>query len=268
MSQVLPFYQVDAFTAEGSLGNPAAIIVVSEFPEAQVMQQVAAENNLSETAFIKRDGSVWDIRWFTPSTEVGLCGHATLAAAYVLQTFYSDTCAASGLLEFRYAQGCLTVATSAEGLSLSLPAESILPADINNSLCQALQVKALAAYSGFYYTLVLESEADVVAAKPNMPALQQAWPGGLIITAPGSDSDVDFVSRFFAPGMGIDEDPVTGSAHCITVPYWSAELGRVQLRAKQLSPRGGDLQCQYQADTDRVILQGRCRLVIKGEYYL
>ena len=258
----LPFYQVDAFIGPELLGNPAAVLLVDAFPDEHVMGQIAAENNLSETVFVQKQETGFAIRWFTPETEVGLCGHATLAAAAVLH----EQCGELFPLRFHYKSGELLVEQAGEELALSLPVELMQKTAVNQPLCSALAVSCSEAYAGFYYTLVLSSEAQVREAQPDFSALRQAWPGGVIITAAADEPGIDFVSRFFAPGMGIDEDPVTGSAHCLLAPYWAKHLGKKQLQALQLSPRGGKLGCEVRGD--RVILTGKTKLVIKGEYYL
>ena len=266
----LPLYQVDAFAERPFAGNPAAVCLVeAPIPDA-VMQEIAAENNLSETAFIDTGrGSGEDVlglRWFTPTVEVELCGHATLASGFVLLTEIAPTRAK---VTFRTRSGLLSVARGEAGvmvLDLPLSPPQAVDSGTKSRIARAIGVEPREVVLGkSAYFAELESAATVRAVKPDFGAVA-ALGTGLCVTAPGDDeaSPVDFVSRFFAPAHGIPEDPVTGSAHCTLTPYWAAQLGKERLRARQVSRRGGELSCAV--DGERVRLGGACRLVITGTF--
>ncbi|HJL16641.1 MAG TPA: PhzF family phenazine biosynthesis protein [Sandaracinaceae bacterium LLY-WYZ-13_1] len=258
----IPIYQVDAFAERPFEGNPAAVC----FPPVGVgdawLQRVAAEMNLSETAFLWREGDRgWGLRWLTPATEVDLCGHATLASAHVIW----ETDRADGDLTFHTRSGALIARRVDGGIELDFPATPPEPTDAPPGLLEALGLDASQVSSvqktRFDYLVVLEDEAAVRAVRPTMRALAAIDVRGAMVTAPG-DGEPDFVSRFFAPGAGVDEDPVTGSAHCALTPYWADALGRTTLRAHQASARGGDLEVAL--DGDRVRLRGRAVTVLEG----
>lgn len=240
MSTMLPFFQVDAFTSKVFGGNPAGVCPLESWLDDATMQRIAAENNVSETAFFVGGDGRYDLRWFTPEVEVSLCGHATLAAAFIVlnelepkrSTVDFDT--KSGRLSVRQADGLLHMDFP------SLPARAIETPPL---LVEAIGVEPVEVYLEERMMAVLRSEAEVAAVKPAIDKVAQLDARALIITAPGVD--VDFVSRFFAPRAGVAEDPVTGSAHCVLLPYWSERLGKRKLNARQISRRGGDLTCEY-----------------------
>jgi len=258
----LPLYQVDAFTDRPFAGNPAAVCPLeAAIPEA-LMQDIAAENNLSETAFFHRQGDVFSLRWFTPTTEVELCGHATLASAFVLMTELEP---ARKEVTFRSRSGLLAVRRRGEEFVLDFPAYPAAPADADTAarVADALHARPREVMRARSLFAVFDDARTVRAIAPDFRALA-ALPTAVGVTAPGADEarPVDFVSRYFAPGYGIDEDPVTGSSHCTLAPYWSQRLGKPELRARQVSRRGGEVSCAL-AD-DRVHIGGRARLVITG----
>ena len=250
--------QVDAFAEAAFAGNPAAVVVVDEPLDDATRQAIAAEHNLSETAFVERPGPGeldYRLRWFTPTTEVPLCGHATLASAFVVLTELEPEreavgfTTASGRLEVRRAPGN-------SHLTLDLPADPPRPVAEDPGFGAALGAAPVELHRAGYWLAVFASEAEVRALRPDFAAVLGIPPGEVVVTAPADDPELDFVSRFFAPGVGIDEDPVTGSAHCILAPYWAARLGKPRLRARQISARGGALECAVVGD--RVELTGAC----------
>jgi PhzF family phenazine biosynthesis protein len=258
--------QVDAFADRPFTGNPAAVMPLDSWLDDDVLQAIAAENNLAETAFyVPTSGDAdFDLRWFTPSVEVALCGHATLASGHIILN--ADT--ARDAVRFRTRQrGVLEVRRTPSGYELDLPALPPSPSDDRRS-ADALGVDPVATLfrEGGYYVIVLGSEAEVRALKPDFRKLGAAVPGdpSHIFTAPGDT--VDFVSRMFAPNAGIDEDPVTGSAHAVLTPYWAKRFGRDTLTAFQASKRGGHVACRLAGD--RVVLGGACVTVLEGEFRL
>ena len=260
----LPLYQVDAFTDRLFGGNPAAVMPLPDWLPDSTLQALAAENNLAETAFlVARDDGVHDLRWFTPTTEVQLCGHATLASAFVLFRVLGHT---ADSVEFDTLSGRLSVSDQGDRLWMSLPTAGAEACAAPELPAAALGMLAQAWYEGPNYMALLASEAEVAAAAPDMTLLGQVPARGLIVTAPADDPQVDFVSRFFAPNFGIPEDPVTGSAHCMLAPWWAERLGKSRLRARQISSRGGSLICEPKAD--RVHLGGTAVLYLQGEVFL
>jgi PhzF family phenazine biosynthesis protein len=258
----LPLYQVDAFTDRPFAGNPAAVCPLEgPIPEA-LMQDIAAENNLSETAFFHPQGDAVSLRWFTPTTEVDLCGHATLASAFVLMTVLEP---ARVEVTFRTRSGLLPVRREGDAFVLDFPAHPAAPADPETAarVAEALRAQPREVVRARSLFAVFDRAAAVRAVAPDFGALARL-PTSVGVTAPGADerSPVDFVSRYFAPAFGINEDPVTGSAHCTLAPYWSARLGKRALSARQVSRRGGDLSCALEGD--RVHIGGKARLVITG----
>ncbi|MCC4250920.1 MAG: PhzF family phenazine biosynthesis protein [Pseudomonadota bacterium] len=258
----LPFTQVDAFADAPFTGNPAAVIPLDAWLDDATLQAIAEENNLSETAFTVAtpDDPEADfaLRWFTPQVEVKLCGHATLASGHVLMQ--------GDHVRFRTRHaGVLTVSRAGEGYALSLPAWTMAPRDLPD-LAQGLGGAALESHwrDGGYSLFLFPDEAAVRALTPDFAALRAQGDIMLIATAPGADSDI--VSRVFVPGGGIDEDPVTGSAHCLLTPFWAERLGRTRISAVQASARGGRIGCTL--DGDRVLLTGACRTVIEGRFLL
>lgn len=253
----IPIYQVDAFAGERFAGNPAAVCPLDRWLPDELMQQIAAENNLSETAFFVAEGERFELRWFTPTVEVDLCGHATLASGFVVLTELQQQ---RRSVEFATASGILSVARAESGLTMRLPANPPARADLPGDLERAIAATPSETLrAGDVYMLVYESEQQVRALAPDF-ALLRATGSDVIATAPGSDHD--FVSRYFAPAHGIDEDPVTGSAHCVLAPYWSKRLGKDVLNAFQASRRGGELTCE--ARDGEVVIGGQCALYMRG----
>lgn len=255
-----PIYQLDAFTDRLFAGNPAAIVPLQSWIPEQEMQQIAAENNLAETAFYVPTTDGFHIRWFTPCTEVDLCGHATLAAAYVIFNIENYP---GNQLNFDSKSGILTVTKDGDWLTLDFPVDqyhiAVPPPALHECLEGVLPVEVFKGKTD--YLVVLENEAEVRDLKPNIIVLSTIPARGIIVTAPGNE--VDFVSRFFAPQSGIDEDPVTGSAHTTLVPYWAKRVEKNKFTALQLSARGGFLKCELRED--RVLIGGQVRLYLKGE---
>lgn len=261
----LPFTQVDAFAHAPFTGNPAAVMPLDEWLDDAVLQAIAAENNLAETAFTVKlpEGSEadYELRWFTPAVEVALCGHATLASGHVLLGTEDES------IRFRTRRaGDLTVSRAAHGYRLDLPAWSAQPIETPGwagLLGDAEPIEARAREGG-YVVLRYADATQILALKPDFPALRDEGNLLIICTAPGSETDV--VSRCFVPGAGIDEDPVTGSAHSLLVPYWADQLGRDSFTAYQASARGGFIGCAL--IDGRAILTGQCRTVIEGTFRL
>jgi PhzF family phenazine biosynthesis protein len=261
--KTLPIYQVDAFTTGPFSGNPAAVCILSGWPADDIMQNIALENNLAETAFIIPQGDDWLIRWFTPATEVDLCGHATLASSYVVMNILQPAMT-QVIFHSRY-MGALIVRKRGEMLELDFPSDTPEPCKLPEIIRESLDREPLECYKGRSdYLLLYDSESDIVNLVPDFRKLARAEGRGTIVTAPGSD--VDFVSRFFVPGAGIDEDPVTGSAHTTLTPFWSERLDKKNLKARQLSARGGYLECSLAGD--RTLIAGRAMLYLKGEIYV
>ncbi len=265
----LPIYQVDAFTNEVFGGNPAAVMPLDQWLPDNLMLSLAAENNLSETAFFVRlpndEEADFHIRWFTPGTEVPLCGHATLASAWVI---FNKLGWDKEQIRLRSKSGPLSVRQSDDGwLVLDFPnlayEEQPTPALIREAL-ESAPDRAFFVPNDTNYMVVLRDEDAVRSAQPDLRKLKQLCNQGLIITAPGNDGD--FVSRYFAPGAGIDEDPVTGSIHSVLVPYWSEQLGKAQLDARQISARGGVLRCELKGD--RVDIAGQAAFFMEGTIHL
>jgi PhzF family phenazine biosynthesis protein len=256
----LALYQVDAFARALFTGNPAAVCPLPRWLDDATLQAIAAENNLSETAFFVRAGDGYELRWFTPTAEVDLCGHATLASAYVIFS-YLDRRARKVAFATRRA-GTLTVVRRAGLLEMDFPAIPAAAVEAPPRLLGALgnrPVEVLATKRD--YVAIFRRETDVARLTPDLAALKSLDRPGLAVSAPGDK--VDFVVRFFAPALGIAEDPVTGSAFSTLVPYWAAALGRKTFRARQLSARGGDLRLALRGE--RVTIAGRCKPYLKGE---
>jgi len=256
-------YQIDAFADALFTGNPAAVCVLDAWLPQATLQAIAAENNLSETAFIVRADDGWTLRWMTPETEVALCGHATLASGYVVFTHLDP---AAERVVFHTKSGPLVVEREDDQLAIDLPASrpSRLPDDhpLARAVAAAIGRPATELWSARKAMAVLESESDVRALRPDMALVAALDAFGLIVTAPGDESGVDFVSRFFAPAVGVPEDPVTGAAHCVLTPYWAERLDKRELRARQVSRRGGALLCRERGD--RVTLVGRAVEYLEG----
>jgi predicted PhzF superfamily epimerase YddE/YHI9 len=256
-----PFWHVDAFTGSLFGGNPAGVCLLEAWPVAAVMQKIATENNLPETAFVVLRGSAAaELRWFTPAVEIDLCGHATLAAAHVL--FCRGWPAAS--VQFSTQSGPLAVEKRGDLLVMDFPSRPALPCETPAILLRGLGRDPVEVRGARDYLAVYVSEEDVRALSPDMAQLARIDRMGVIATAPARDPrDCDFVSRFFAPGVGIPEDPVTGSAHCTLIPYWARRLRKSTLHARQVSARGGELFCEDAGD--RVKIGGRAVTYLAGE---
>ena len=257
----LPIFHVDAFTTSPFAGNPAAVCPLVEWLDDDLLRSVAAENNLSETAYFVPRGEHYDLRWFTPSCEVKLCGHATLASAFVLMQVL-----AHGVERVRFEtrfSGPLTVSRDGDLLAMDFPAlppwpcldpPAALVGGLRKAPAELMQIED-------NYFAVYEREEDVRSIRPDLRMLEELHPAGVAITAPGKD--VDFVSRYFAPSYGIPEDPVTGSTHCSLAPYWGRRRDKASLHARQVSERGGELWCEVKGE--RVILKGHAVLTLRGE---
>ncbi len=260
-------YQVDAFTDHVFGGNPAAVMPLEAWLPDALMQQIAEENNLSETAFfVPVDDGEHDyhLRWFTPLDEVDLCGHATLAAAFIIFTKLGF---AGDMLRFASRSGTLTVAREGDLFTLDFPAWGYEKIPQHTGLTRALGVVSREIYQSQDWLVVLESKAQLAALAPDFGELGILEGRGILVTAPGdAGSGVDFVSRAFFPKLGIDEDPVTGSAHCVLTPYWSRRLGKSRLTAEQLSKRGGKLICELHGE--RVKISGSARLFMEAECFI
>ena len=250
----LPLFQIDAFAERVFQGNPAAVCPLEAWLPEALTQAIAAENNLSETAFCVPEGEGYGLRWFTPLKEIDLCGHATLATAHVL---FEHLGFAGAEIVFSTRSGALRVTRAGDRLAMDFPAKAVEPCAAPGALIEGLGRAPLKVYGGRDYLAVFADAAEVRALRPDPRRLAELDRHGVIVTAPGGaeDGDVDFVSRFFVPKFGVDEDPVTGSAHCSLTPFWAARLGKATLEARQVSRRGGRLQCTLAGE--RVILRGR-----------
>jgi PhzF family phenazine biosynthesis protein len=253
----IPYYHVDAFAGRLFAGNPAGVCILEKWLPEAVMQSIATENNLSETAFVVPCPGGFHLRWFTPQVEIDLCGHATLATSHVLSRHCGHN---ESELRFQTRSGWLTVARDGERLTLDFPARPALPCSPPEDLAAALGAIPAAVLKARDYLAVFESDEQVRLLKPDMAAVMRLGESRLIVTAPGRDCD--FVSRFFAPQLGIPEDPVTGSAHCTLIPYWASRLGRKEMLAWQVSARGGELFCQERGE--RVGIAGRALTYLSG----
>ncbi len=255
----IPLYQLDAFTDRPFGGNPAAVCPLDAWLPDDVLQNIAMENNLSETAFFVPDGDGYELRWFTPAAEVELCGHATLAsAALILERLRPDLDTVAFGTRF---SGALTVTRDGDRFVMDFPALPASEVPAPDGLADALGGIAPVAYLRAVKNMaVLETKADVARVAPDFDFIRSLEGYGLIVTAPGDDTD--FVCRYFAPHVGIPEDPVTGSAHCTLAPYWAERLGKAQIHSRQISARSGDVYCEVVGD--RVRLAGHARMVIEG----
>jgi PhzF family phenazine biosynthesis protein len=253
----LSIYQVDAFASQVFRGNPAAICPLERWLPDETLQSIATENNLAETAYFVRTGDRYHLRWFTPACEVDLCGHATLASAYVLFEYLN---AAGDTLRFDTKSGELAVTRDSGLLTMDFPARPPRPVTADLAILKALGGNPVETLAARDLMVVYSTEADVRSLKPDLFALMKIEYFAVIVTAPGDD--VDFVSRFFAPAKGVPEDPVTGSAHTTLIPYWAGRLGKTELRARQVSPRSGELYCQLAGS--RVKIAGHAAPYLKG----
>jgi predicted PhzF superfamily epimerase YddE/YHI9 len=254
----LRYYHVDAFAGELFRGNPAGVCPLDRWLPARTLQHIAAENNLSETAFFKPAENFYELRWFTPAVEVDLCGHATLAPAHVL---FSELGHGEDVIRFQTASGILTATRRDRKVELDFPARPAAACAVPEHLLRGLGAKPKEILKARDYLAVFESEAEVAALKPDFNLLSQLDCLGIIATAPGDKSD--FVSRFFAPRAGVPEDPVTGSSHCSLIPFWASRLGKKELFAQQISRRGGEIFCRLMGD--RVGIAGRSVVYSRGE---
>lgn len=260
---MLEIHTVDAFSSTPFCGNPAAVCVLREPADAGWMQQMAAELNLSETAFLLAGEDAFGLRWFTPTVEVTLCGHATLASAHVLWEL--GHVAVGRPVAFDTLSGRLSARSCAEGIELDFPTRHSEPMQAPGPLLQALGIGTAEVRSDGEDALVIVADAEVVRGlHPDMAALCQVGVRGAVVTAPGDTPGIDFVSRFFAPAAGVPEDPVTGSAHCLSGPYWAKRLTRPRLRARQLSRRGGELRVEVRGE--RVGLVGSAVTVMRSSW--
>lgn len=254
----LPIYQIDAFTSKQFGGNPAAVVPLEKWLDDETLQNIAAENNLSETAYIVKEGDHYHIRWMTPTTEVNLCGHATLASAYVIFNFIEKDISK---IKFASRSGDLFVEREGEMLSLNFPTNKPVPITIPEKLNECFGTMPIEILEGGEYLfLVFDSEDFIRSYKPNFELIKKIHQHAVIITAKGSE--VDFVSRMFAPNVGINEDPVTGSAHTVLTPYWSEKLGKNKLSTLQVSKRVGELQCENLGA--RVKISGKAAIYLTG----
>lgn len=255
----LPIFQADAFAAGLFKGNPAAVVPLTEWLSDELMQQIAMENNLSETAFFIPEGDHFHIRWFTPKAEVKLCGHATLATAHIL---FNELNFKGDLLEFTSLSGILTVKKVEDKLQLDFPADFAQEVEPIDTFTEAFGTKPLQTWKGRTdYLLLFDSEEIIQNLQPNIQLLLSTNARGIMVTAKGNE--VDFVSRFFAPAVGVNEDPVTGSAHTTLIPFWANKLDKTELTALQLSARGGQLWCTLSGD--RVYIAGKAVTYLRGE---
>ena len=253
---------VDAFADEIFSGNQAGVCVLDVPLDAAVMQKIAMENNLSETAFAVKNGAHYDLRWFTPTVEIELCGHATLGTAFVLATFYEPDAKS---FEFHTMSGVLKVARAGDLLEMDFPVREQTETAVTEAMRSAIGAPASSAYGGYNLMVELESEEAVRNLQPDIAAIKRLSEyHAVIVTAKGESCD--FVSRFFAPGVGIDEDPVTGSSHTVLIPFWAKRLDKQEMVARQLSKRGGTIYCKDRGD--RVIIGGRASLYLTGEIHL
>ena len=253
----LPYFEVDAFANRPFQGNPAGVCPLKTWLSEATMQCIAAENNLAETAFFVPRGADYDLRWFAPEMEIDLCGHATLASAFVL---FTELGRPGDTVRFHSRSGPLTVTRQGEILTLDFPSRPPGPCTVPPALITGLGRKPVEVLKARDYFAVFATEAEVRSLQPDFAALR-TLDEKVIVTAPGSDCD--FVSRFFAPTAGVPEDPVTGSSHCTLIPWWSRRLGKTELFARQVSKRGGELFCRLAGD--RVFIGGKAVLYSRGE---
>ncbi len=257
----LAIYQVDAFTDRLFAGNPAAVCPLEAWLPDATMQAIAAENNLSETAFFVPRGDDYDLRWFTPTIETDLCGHATQASGFVVM---SRLASRKSAVRFHTRSGALTVTRQGDMFAIDLPAQPPVPCVMAQKFVAALGHKPAEILGAVKYLALYDSQAEVGSLAPDTTALTDIDRDGVIVSAPGRDCD--FVSRYFAPHAGISEDAVTGSAHCTLVPHWAKRLGKTKLHARQISRRGGELFCELRGD--RVVIAGRAALYLEGKIHV
>ena len=263
----LPLYQVDAFSDKVFGGNPAAVCPLDDWLPDKTLCNIAAENNLSETAFFipsQEDGIDYDLRWFMPAGEVDLCGHATLATAFVV---FEKLDFKKNIVNFSSRSGTLSVSKTKTGLLMDFPIWAIEETSPREDVTAALGAEPKIFYEGKYWLVEFEQEEDVRSLSPDFKSLKAIQDVDfLIATAPANDSDTDFVSRFFCPQHGVDEDPVTGSAHCVLTPFWAERLNKTTLKARQISARGGNLLCALKGE--RVEINGQAVLYMEGKIHV
>lgn len=259
----LQIFQVDAFTNKIFGGNPAAVVPLEKWLDDETLQNIAAENNLSETAFFVPKGDKFHLRWFTPVVEVELCGHATLATSHVLFNHLGYT---KPQIVFESMSGDLTVTREGDLITLNFPSTPLREVIGSKVLYQALGIERCETHQSDDTLVVLESEEAVQNVKPNFSLLSEVDARGIIITAKSERENVDFVSRFFAPAVGINEDPVTGSAHTKLIPFWAKRLGKNILHAEQISKRLGKLTCEFKQD--RVDISGKAKTFLEGSIFI
>ena len=262
----MKLYQVDAFTDTPFAGNPAGVCILDELKPDAWMTSVAREMNLSETAFLRQNGSGYDLRWFTPTTEVSLCGHASLASAHII--WQERLAAETQSISFSTKSGLLLARKAADAIEMDFPARSVQSRDGNRDLNRSLGITpsftgSFAGPKGEIFLLQVGTDREVKGIVPDYQLLRSTSARAVIVTSPSSDPAYDFVSRYFAPAVGIDEDPVTGSAHCYLAPFWSARLGKQRLTGYQASQRTGMVTCTFLGD--RVLLAGKAVTVFRAE---
>ena len=253
----LNLYQIDAFAKNIFEGNPAAVCSLDKWLEDDIMQKIANENNLSETAFFVKENNKFHIRWFTPSNEVDICGHATLASAYVIFKILNYE---KNEIIFNSKSGILKVTKDDDKFKMDFPIQKIIKCDIPNSISKAFEIQPIECYKSMDYILIFENEEDILNAKPNLALLKDIDTRGVIITS--KSKKYDFINRFFAPRYGIDEDPVTGSAFTQLVPYWNKVFNQDEFIAKQVSQRSGEVFCKL--NNDRVEISGYAKKYLEG----
>lgn len=255
----IKIFQVDAFSETLFSGNPAAVCILEKWLPEDLMQNIAMENNLAETAFVVKENENYHIRWCTPKAEVALCGHATLASGHVIFNHLNEN---KKEIIFQSKSGKLKVRREGKDLILNFPTDNIREIEIPENISEAIGLRPVGAYMGKTdYMLIYQDQAQIEKIQPDFRKLKETKARGIMVTAPGKESD--FVSRFFAPAVGVDEDPVTGSAHTSLIPYWSKKLGKTELSAIQLSSRRGYLKCKYLGD--RVEIGGQAVTYLTGE---
>ncbi|MDD4494072.1 MAG: PhzF family phenazine biosynthesis protein [Eubacteriales bacterium] len=261
----MKYYIVDVFTNSLFKGNPAGVCLLDKWFDDSILQSIASENNLSETAFLVKQCGYYDLRWFTPSIEVDLCGHATIASAFVLFNYYATTMRE---ISFKTISGMMRVTQQDEILFLDFPTRKAIQTQKYNAFDEAFSCKSSEVLKAVDFLVVFENEEQIKNINPDFNILKTIKEEaeldrdsfGVIITAKGTDCD--FVSRFFAPNAGINEDPVTGRAHCTLIPYWAEKLGKTKMKARQLSKRSGEIDCEYCGD--RVLIGAKAVLYLIG----
>ena len=257
-----PIYIVDAFTSKLFAGNPAAVCPLDKWLSEDLLQKIAMENNLSETAFFVKEEDHYHIRWFTPTVEVPLCGHATLASSFIIFNFIEKD---AEEIEFNSKSGELTITRNGKIISLNFPANKPEKVEVTSEVIGALKAEPKELYFNKSYLAVFETEEEIKNIKPDFREFEKVHSDGIIITAPGNNSD--FVSRYFVPSAGIDEDPVTGFAHTLLTPFWSERLNKKELHAFQISKRGGELFLEN-LPPERVKISGKAAIYSQGSIFL